>query len=430
MTEVSSPKNKNAAAVFVLVTVLLDTLGLGLIIPVAPRLVGSFVHDDVSSASHYFGVMVSIYALMQFLFAPVIGGLSDRFGRRPVILVSLFGAAISYLISGFAPALWWLFVGRVIAGITGASFSAAGAYVADVTPPEKRAQTFGMVGAVFGLGFIFGPALGGVLGDMGLRVPYFVAAGLNFCNMMYGLFVLPESLKPENRRAFSFARANPLGSLRGLARHPIVFGLTGSMICGFMAQWILQSTWALHTQARFGWKARDVGLSLMIVGVSTALVQGVLVRTLVPKLGEKRALYTGLLLGSMAYAGLALANTPWLFMVCIAPLALGGLSGPAVQAMVSRAVSPSEQGELQGSINSLNGVTAIVGPLIGTTLLAHFGAEDASPRIPGAAFFAASAFLALGLVLALRLFSKYKDLIPAKEAKKPDEAAAVTPSTS
>ena len=219
--------SRPAGTAFVLVTVLLDTLGLGLIIPVAPRLVASFLGNDLGAAAHYFGYLVSLYAAMQFVFAPVLGGLSDRFGRRPVILVSLLGAAASYLLSGFAPALAWLFVGRVVSGITGASFSCAGAYVADVTPPEKRAASFGLVGAVFGLGFILGPALGGILGDVGLRVPYFVAAGLNALNLTYGLFVLPESLPPEKRRAFSFARANPLGSLRQLGRHPIVLGLTG-----------------------------------------------------------------------------------------------------------------------------------------------------------------------------------------------------------
>ena len=211
---------------------------------------------------------------MQFIFAPILGGLSDRFGRRPVILMSLLGAAASYVLSGVAPALGWLFVGRIIAGITGASFSAAGSYVADITPPEKRAQSFGLVGAAFGLGFILGPALGGSLGDVGLRLPYFVAAGLNFLNLLYGVFVLPESLPPENRRPFSLRRATPVGSLRALGRHPVVIGLTGTMACSFMAQMILQGTWALHNQARFGWSVRAVGLSLMAVGLATALVQG------------------------------------------------------------------------------------------------------------------------------------------------------------
>ncbi len=404
MAERATPRP--AATAFVLVTVLLDTLGLGLIIPVAPRLVASFLGGDLGAASHYFGVMVSLYAAMQFLFAPIIGGLSDRFGRRPIILLSLLGAAASYLLSGFAPALSWLFIGRVISGITGASFSAAGAYIADVTPPSRRAQSFGLIGAVFGLGFILGPALGGVLGDVGLRLPYFVAAGLNFVNMMYGLFVLPESLAPENRRPFSFARANSLGSLRALGRHPIVLGLTGTMMCSFLAQWILQSIWALHTQSRFGWNLRMVGISLMVVGLATAVVQGGLVRVVVPRLGERRALVVGLMMAVTGHTLLGLADRGWMMLAFIPPLALGGLAGPAVQAIISREVGPNEQGELQGSLNSLGGIAAIVGPIIGTTLLARFGPETASPHVPGAAFFAAAGFNLVGLLLALRLFSR------------------------
>jgi len=397
-------KATRGGAIFVLVTVMLDTLGLGLIIPVAPRLVASLLGNDLVAASHYFGLLVSLYALMQFIFSPVIGGLSDRFGRRPVILLSLLGAAISYILSGFAPALSWLFVGRIIAGITGASFSAAGAYVADVTPPAKRAASFGLVGAVFGLGFILGPALGGTLGDLGLRVPYFVAAGLNGLNLIYGFFVLPESLAPKDRRPFSFARASALGSLRAIGRYPVVLGLTGTVMCSFMAQWILQSVWALHTQGRFGWTLRQVGISLMVVGVGTALVQGVLVRSLVPRLGERRALIFGLVLGVVGQAALGLADRGWIMLASIPLLSLGGLAGPAVQAIISREVGPNEQGEIQGALSSLNGIAAIAGPLIGTSLLAYFGRAGASPQIPGAAFFAASAFNMLGLLLTFRLF--------------------------
>jgi DHA1 family tetracycline resistance protein-like MFS transporter len=385
---------------------LLDTLGLGLIIPVAPRLVESFLGDDLKAASHWFGFMVSLYAVMQFFFAPVLGGLSDRFGRRPVILVSLLGAAISYLISGFAPALWWLFVGRTIAGITGASFSCAGAYIADITPPEKRAQSFGLIGAVFGLGFILGPALGGVLGDHGLRLPYFVGAGLNGANLLYGIFVLPESLAKENRRSFSLARSNPIGSLRLLASHPIVLGFTGTMVCAFLAQWVMQSVWTLHTQERFGWKLRDVGISLMTVGLLMALVQGVLVRAVVRRIGERRSLLFGMLMGVVGQALMGLATKGWMMLAAIAPLALGGLASPAIQAIISREVGPKEQGELQGGLNSLNGVAAIVGPLVGTTLLATFAPETAPVRIPGAAFFAASAFNLVGLLLALRVLAR------------------------
>jgi DHA1 family tetracycline resistance protein-like MFS transporter len=390
----------------VLFTVLLDTLGLGLIIPVAPRLVGSFLNDDLAAASHAFGPLVALYAFMQFLFAPVVGGLSDRFGRRPVILISLLGAATSYLINGFAPALWCLFVARVIAGITGASFSAAGAYIADVTPPEKRAQSFGLIGAVFGLGFILGPALGGTLGDYGLRLPYFVAAGLNFVNLLYGFFVLPESLERANRRPFSLARANPLGAMKALTRHPAVFGLSGTLMCSFMAQWILQSTWALYTQSRFGWTLGYVGVSLMVSGFCTALVQGLLVRSVIPRIGEKRALVVGLVMSVLSHFFMGLAGHGWMVLVLLLPMALGGLAGPSVQAIISRAVGPKEQGELQGSLNSLSMIAAVVAPFIGTNLLARFGPVTATPYIPGAAFFAAAAFNLLGLVLALRLFAR------------------------
>jgi DHA1 family tetracycline resistance protein-like MFS transporter len=394
------------ATLFILVTVLLDTLGVGLIIPVGPRLVASFLHDDLGAASHYFGFLFSLYSAMQFVFAPILGGLSDRFGRRAVILMSLLGAGTSYIVSGLAPTLAWLFLGRVVAGITGASFSAAGAYVADVTPPEKRAQAFGAVGAALGLGFILGPALGGALGDFGLRIPYFVAAGLNLVNLLYGLFVLPESLRPENRRSFSFARANPVGALRNLGRHPIVLGLTATMICGFLGQMMLQSIWALYNQARYGWSLRQVGISLMVVGLATAIVQGGVIRAVMPRLGERRALLLGIALSALGFLGFGLAPRGWMIYVIVFPFALGGIAGPATQALITREVGASEQGELQGSLNSLSGLSAIVGPLVGTTLLARFGPDDARPHVPGATFFAAAALNVLGFVLAMRLFAR------------------------
>ena len=402
-------RGPTARTTFILVTVLLDTLGLGLLIPVAPRLVASFLNDDLAAASHWFGILVSLYSVMQFLFAPVIGGLSDHFGRRPVILLSLLGATASYLMSGFAPALSWLFVGRVFAGITGASFSAAGAYIADVTPPEKRAQSFGLIGAAFGFGFILGPALGGVLGDIGLRIPYFVAAGLNCANLLYGMFVLPESLAPENRRRFSFARANPLGALRALRRHPLVFGLTATVMCSFLSQWIMQSTWALYNQSRFGWSMRSVGLSLMAAGVGMAIVQSVLVRPIKERLGERRMLVVGIAIAILGHIAFGFADKGWMMYAILVPLALAGLAGPAAQAIISRAVGPSEQGEMQGALNSLNSVAAIVAPLIGTSLLARFATEGAEPHIPGAAFFAAAAINVVGLALALRLFARHRE---------------------
>jgi DHA1 family tetracycline resistance protein-like MFS transporter len=394
--------NRRAAVPFILITVLLDTLGVGLIIPVGPRLVASFLHNDLESAARWFGVLMSLYSVMQFVFAPILGGLSDRFGRRAVILMSLAGAATSYLASGLAPALWWLFVGRTVAGITGASFSAANAYIADITPPDKRAASFGAVGAVFGLGFILGPLLGGFLGDYGLRIPYFVGAALNFLNLLYGFFVLPESLSKENRRPFNLARANPVGSLGHLRKHPLVMRLTGTLVCSFLAQFVLQSTWALYSQARYGWTFKQVGFSFMAVGLSMALVQGLLVRAIMPVLREKRALVLGLAFGATGYALIGLASRGWMLYAFIPMLALGGIAGPAVQAIITREVGPREQGELQGALNSLQGLTAIVGPLIGTSLLAQFGTEASIVHLPGAPFFAACFFSASGLMLALR----------------------------
>jgi DHA1 family tetracycline resistance protein-like MFS transporter len=397
---------RRGATSFVFVTVLLDILGIGLIIPVGPRLVASFLGNDLEAASHWFGLLFSLFAVMQFIFSPILGGLSDRLGRRPVILLSLLGAASSYLLIAFAPTLAWLFVGRIITGATAASFSAAGAYIADVTPPEKRAQSFGALGAAFGLGFILGPAMGGVLGDISLRLPYLVAAGLNGLNLIYGVFVLPESLAPENRRPFSLLRSNPFGSLRMLGRHPIVLGLTGTMFSGFLAQFIMQSVWALHSQTRFGWSLKEVGVSLMVAGLATALAQGLLIRGVMPRLGERRVLLLGIVVGTLAFIGFALADRGWLMYVFIFPLAAGGLSGPATQALISREVGPKEQGELQGSLTSLQGLAAIVGPLLGTTLLARFGPETSTPHIPGAPFFAAAVCNAVGLALAVRLFAR------------------------
>jgi len=397
---------RRGSTIFVFVTVLLDTLGIGIIIPVAPRLVASFLGGDLPAASRWFGVLMTVYSVMQFLFAPVLGGMSDRFGRRTVILGSLFGASLSYLLSGFAPALSWLVAGRVIAGITGASFSAANAYVADVTPPEKRAASFGLIGAAFGLGFIIGPGVGGLLGSYGLRVPYFAAAGLNFVNFLYGVFVLPESLRREDRRAFSLARANPLGSLKNLGRHPIVLGLTGTLACGFMAQWILQSVWALSNQGRFGWSLREVGESLMVVGVASTIVQGGLVRPVIRRLGERRTLLVGLAMGALGHLGFGLARAGWIMVAMIFPFTLAGVAGPATQAIITIAVGPSEQGELQGSLNSLQGLAAIVAPLIGSDLYARFGSATSQPEIPGAPFLAAALLDLVGLALAVRVFRR------------------------
>jgi DHA1 family tetracycline resistance protein-like MFS transporter len=405
MSRTSRPQ-REARVAFIFVTLLLDTLGIGLVVPVLPELVRGFLGGDLAAASRYYGAFIAVYAAMQFVFAPILGGLSDRFGRRRVLLASLFGAALDYLLLALAPGLAWLFVGRVLAGITGASFSTATAYIADVTPPEKRAQSFGLVGAAFGLGFIVGPALGGFLGGMHLRAPFFVAAGLNLANFLYGLLVLPESLPAEKRRSFSFGRANPLASLVNLRRHPMALGLTGTLVCAYLAQQILQTCWALHGQQRYGWTATQVGVSLTVVGGLSAIVQGGLVRGIVRRLGERRALVVAALVNAAGYVGFTFADRAWMAYAIMVPFSLGGIAGPAVQALITRGVGPSEQGELQGSLGSLLSIAAVVGPLVGTGLLARFGPPAAVPHLPGAPFLAAGMLHLFGLAMALRLFAR------------------------
>jgi MFS transporter, DHA1 family, tetracycline resistance protein len=399
-------RKRSAGVPFILVTLLLDTLGIGVVIPVLPRLIESFLGGDIARASSYFGVFVAVYAAMQFVFAPVLGGLSDRFGRRIVILASLAGASLDYLLLAFASSLAWLFLGRVVAGITGASFAAGTAYIADVTPPEKRAQSFGLMGAAFGLGFILGPALGGFLGGINLRLPFLVAAGLNLLNFIYGSVILPESLGRESRRSFSLRRANPLSSLRNIARHPVILGLTATLVCSLLAQHILESIWALHTEARFGWGPRDVGASLALVGLTGAIVQGGLIRVIMPRLGERRALLVGLAVSAASFLAFSLATRGWMMYAILIPFSFGGLAAPASQAILSREVGPSEQGELQGSLSSLQSLTGILGPLLATSLFTWFAAPSATPHIPGAPFFAATGLSLVAMFLALRLFAK------------------------
>jgi DHA1 family tetracycline resistance protein-like MFS transporter len=407
---------RTASVTFILVTLLLDTLGIGLIIPVMPRLIASFTGGTLSASSTYYGALISLYAAMQFIFAPIVGGLSDRFGRRVVILTSLAGAACNYLLLGllrpthvlfFVQPIFWLFVGRIVAGITGASFSAATAYITDVTPPEKRAQSFGLIGAAFGLGFILGPALGGLVGEADLQRPFLVAAAMNLLNFVYGIFVLPESLSVENRRKFSFARANPFSSLVNLGRHPIIFGLTGTLVCSLLAQQVLQAMWSVYTDHRFNWSPKDIGLSLGAVGVTSIIVQGGLIRAIVPRLGERRALLLGIAMSALGYVGFALASQGWMMYAILLPFSLGGVAGPATQSLISREVAASEQGELQGSLTSLQSVAAIIMPSVATWLFRYFTAGGGVPNVPGAPFFAAAGLHVIGFFLAVRLFASF-----------------------
>lgn len=405
MTTGSSVSKRQASLGFIFVTLFLDVMGLGLIIPVLPKLVESFAGGE-AEASRIFGLMVAVYAAMQFLFAPILGSLSDKYGRRSVILISLTGAGIDYLLLAFAPNLTWLFIGRIIAGITAANITAVTAYIADISPPEKRAQNFGLVGMAFGLGFIAGPMLGGLLGNIGLRIPFLVVAGITLLNALYGFFVLPESLKPENRREFSWARANPVGSLAGLGRYPIVLGLAGVTVLSGLAQNALQSIWVLYTGHRFNWDAGDVGISLAVVGLSAAIVQGGLTGRIVPKMGERRAIIYGLGLSAIANMLYGLANQGWMMYVIPFLGALAFIAGPSTQSLISKSVKPNEQGSTQGAITSLLSLTGVVGPIIATNVFSYFIGENAPLELPGASFFLGALFSLCAMFLAQWLFAR------------------------
>lgn len=398
--------SRKPALGFIFVTLFLDILGVGLIIPILPKLIEQLSGGNVSAASHTFGWLASLYSLMQFGFAPVLGSLSDRFGRRAVILTSLLGSGLDYLLLAFAPSLPWFFLGRIIAGITGANITAANAYIADVSPPEKRAANFGLVAAAFGLGFIAGPALGGVLGHISLRLPFLVAAGLTLLNWLYGLFVLPESLPVAQRRAFDWKRANPIGAFVALRRHPELLGLTETYFLISLAHQVFPATWVLYTSYRYEWTPKEVGLSLALVGLMAAIVQGGLARKIIPKLGERRSIIVGLTNATVFLALYGLAPQGWMIYALVVIGSFGGIAMPALQGLVSRCVPLNEQGAVQGALASLGSLAGILGPLLATGLFGYFISDKAPAHLPGAAFFASSLLVFLGLLLALRVFKK------------------------
>ncbi len=402
-------QKRNAALPFILVTLLLDVLGIGLIIPVLPKLVTTMGGGNISENSGLFGWFVAIYASMQFLFSPVLGSLSDTYGRRPVILLSLVGAGLDYLLLAFAPSLEWLFVGRVISGITGANMTAINAYVADVSPPEKRAQNYGLMGAMFGIGFILGPAVGGLLGSVGPRIPFLAASALNLLNALYGFFVLPESLEPKNRKPLSLRTANPISSLGALARYPVVLGLAATVVCVSMAQQVLQSTWVLFTTYRFQWTELQNGLSLSVVGITAAVVQGGLTRVAVKRIGERGALVVGLGFSVVSFTLYGLATQGWMLYAILVVGSLGGIAGPSAQSLISKSVAANEQGTIQGAMSSIMSLTGVVGPVVFTHLFGYFTSDAAPMKIPGVAFFGGAALIVVGMLLAVRTFSAFKD---------------------
>lgn len=378
--------SKNAAIGFIFITMLIDITGWGIIIPVIPKLIEELINGDISEASKYGGWLTFAYAITQFLFAPLIGNLSDKYGRRPVILISLFGFSLDYLLLSLAPNITWLFIGRILAGVTGASITTASAYIADVSTPENRAKNFGMIGAAFGLGFIIGPVIGGLLGQFGARVPFYAAGVLCMLNFLYGYFILPESLKPENRRDFEWKRANPAGAFLNLKRYPKLIGLILAIFLLYVGSHAVHSNWSYFTIYKFGWSEKMVGLSLGMVGLLVAIVQGGLIRWINPKLGNERSIYLGLFLYTFGMFLFALATESWMMFAFLIPYCLGGIAGPALQAVVSGQVPANEQGEIQGTLTSLMSASSIIGPPLMASTFYFFTHDGAPFQFAGAPF--------------------------------------------
>lgn len=409
--------NRKPALSFIFLTLLIDIIGLGIIIPVLPALIQELTGGSLADASRYGGWMLFAYAFMQFIFAPILGGLSDRFGRRPVLLVSLFGFGLDYFMMAMAPTIGWLFAGRIIAGIMGASFTTAAAYIADISTPEKRAQNFGLIGAAFGLGFIIGPMIGGFLGAYGSRIPFLAAAGLTLLNWLYGFFILPESLPVQNRRKFDWSRANPIGSLMNLKRYPVIMGLVASLVLIHIAAHAVQTNWPYYTIEKFGWDSRMIGLSLTVVGIAFAVVQGGLIRYIIPALGNQRSVYVGLGLSTLGFVLYAVANANWMMFAFTAVYCLGSIAGPALQGIISTTVPSNEQGELQGALTGLISATSIVGPPVMTNTFAFFTDIQAPVYLPEAPMILGAVLMMISTFLARRSLKKNPghETIPAEK---------------
>ncbi|MFK8114339.1 MAG: TCR/Tet family MFS transporter [Rubripirellula sp.] len=464
----SSGNPRKAAVAFILVTLFIDILGIGIVIPVLPELVKELVGDGAaptavldlaaetaieptpidtatvagettdsdtkddnlsfSRAAWYVGVIGAAYALMQFLFAPIVGGLSDQFGRRPVILISLFGFGIDFLLQGFATSIWWLFLGRLLAGVMGASFTTANAYIADVSTDETRARNFGFVGMMFGLGFTVGPALGGVLGDISLRLPFFVGAALALVNWLYGYFVLPESLPPEKRSKFSLKDANPLRTISQLRVYPIVAGLAIVFVCKSLAQRGLENVWVLYTGYKFDWDAKTNGLMLGLVGIAAIVVQGGMVRPVVKRFGERNTVIIGSVISTIAFLGYGLASQGWMIPCVIIFGALGGVAGPAIQSLVTGTVDETEQGKIQGALTSLMSLTNVIAPLFfNTFLFAYFISDKAPVHLPGAPFLVGSFLIATSVFVAIKVFRRFPAELAEVEEHAPTEQTEAEP---
>ena len=398
-------KKKDHSLLFIFITIFIDITGLGIIIPVIPALITELINGSISEAAKYSGWLMFSYASLQFLFAPFLGGLSDQYGRRPVILLSLFGFGINYLVLALAPNIIWLFLGRIFQGIMGASLTTASAYIADISTPEKKAQNFGLIGAAFGLGFILGPVIGGYLGQFGSRVPFIAAAAFTLINLIYGYFILPESLDKKNRRKFDIKRANPVGTLISLKRYPVISGLLICIVLFNIAQHATHSTWTFFTIEKFDWSEKLVGYSLGFIGLLAAIVQGGLIRVIIPKLGNINSVYFGMIFYILGLSLFAFAEEGWMVFAFAIPLSLGGISGPALQGIMTNKIPDDEQGEFQGGMTSLVSLTAIIGPLLMTNLFSYFTSENSFYYFPGAPFMVGAIISFFGLIIAVRFLS-------------------------
>lgn len=385
---------------------LIDITGWGIIIPVIPKLIKELIHGDISEAAKYGGWLTFAYAITQFMFAPLIGNLSDKFGRRPIILISLFAFSMDYLLLAFAPTITWLFIGRIIAGLTGASITTASAYIADVSTPENRAKNFGMIGAAFGLGFIIGPVIGGLLGQYGSRVPFYAAACLCLLNFLYGYFILPESLSVDNRRNFNLKRANPIGAFMNIRKRPSLYGLLFSLFLVYVASHSIQGNWSYFTMYKFHWDEKMVGISLGVIGLLVGLVQGVLIRWINPILGNEKSIYVGLALYTLGLSLFAMATESWMVFLFLIPYCLGGIAGPAMQAVISSKVDASEQGEIQGTLSSLMSASTIIGPPLMSSVFYYFTHNDAPFKFAGAPFVLGASLMLISTIIAFISFRK------------------------
>ncbi len=399
---------KKAAIGFIFITLLIDITGWGIVIPVVPKLIEELIGGDVNTASTYGGWLSFVYASMQFIFASVLGNLSDKYGRRPIILFSLLGFAINFYIQAWAPTIFWLFIGRLFSGLTGASITTASAYIADISDDSNRSKNFGMIGAAFGLGFIIGPVLGGLLGQYGSRVPFYAASVLCLVNFVYGYFVLPESLSKENRRELNWKRANPIGSLLQIKKHPELIGLVFAWFLVYIASHAVQTNWSYFTMYKFRWDERMVGISMGIMGAMTLLVQGGLIRYIHPKIGNERSIFYGITFYCIGMLLFAFAGEAWMMFAILVIYCLGGIAGPALQAVISAKIPANEQGDLQGALASVISITSIIGPPLMTNIF-YFFTQDQTPfKFDGAPFFLGFLLMGTSAVIVRRVFGQKK----------------------